>query len=173
MKDDKEIIKLLSSIRHDWLNAMQLIKGNAALGNHDRITTIINEMVFQTANESRLSSLDLPQAAVTILMQKYMQTNHLLDVEIDGELFSLAKYDEHLTCALRQFFLAYDAIVENDTSQLHIFFTFFDSSCLIEISSDQILNRQTLDNSLASLGKISKLTAIDQHTYAITALLEA
>ncbi|MFS0786163.1 Spo0B domain-containing protein [Shouchella sp. 1P09AA] len=173
MKGDKEIIKVLSSIRHDWLNVMQLIKGNVALGYYDRVDTIIDDAVFQTANESRLCSLDLPKTAVTILEKKYSQMNHVLDIEVDGVLFSLAKYDEQLAHAFSQFFLSYDTLLKNDTSHLHIVFTFFDSSCLIEISSDHDLNNEeVLYRSLDSLNDVVKIETVNSDTFGVTVLIE-
>ena len=42
MTNQLDVINALRQTRHDWLNVMQLIKGNLALKRYDRIEEIIN-----------------------------------------------------------------------------------------------------------------------------------
>ncbi|BBP91222.1 hypothetical protein BsIDN1_48400 [Bacillus safensis] len=52
-----ELIDLLSRSRHDWMNKLQLIKGNLTLEKYDRVFEIIEEMVIEAQHESKLSNL--------------------------------------------------------------------------------------------------------------------
>lgn len=65
--DDKalthELIHLLSHSRHDWMNKLQLIKGNLTLKKYDRVFEIIDEVVIEAQHESKLSNLRIPRAA--------------------------------------------------------------------------------------------------------------
>lgn len=63
MDKKKEFIELLRHYRHDWLNVLQLIKGNLALNKLNRVEEIIREIVIHTENESKLSNLQIPKVA--------------------------------------------------------------------------------------------------------------
>ncbi|MGM2794016.1 Spo0B domain-containing protein, partial [Bacillus cereus group sp. BC91] len=62
-----ELIYLLSRSRHDWMNKLQLIKGNLTLEKYDRVFEIIEEMVIEAQHESKLSNLKIPQLAYYFL----------------------------------------------------------------------------------------------------------
>lgn len=59
MEKDWDTVELLRHSRHDWLNKIQLIKGNLTLGKIDRIKEIIDEIVYHTEQESKLSNLPI------------------------------------------------------------------------------------------------------------------
>ena len=47
-------IETLRQTRHDWLNRIQIIKGNLELNKIDRVKGIIDEIIIETQNEARL-----------------------------------------------------------------------------------------------------------------------
>lgn len=81
MKTDWDVIEVLRYARHDWLNKIQLIKGNLALNKIDRAKEIIDEIVVDAQAEAKLSNLNIPQFASLLLT--YNWENHLFQVEYD------------------------------------------------------------------------------------------
>ena len=61
-----ELIQLMY-FRHDWMNKLQLIKGNLSLQKYDRVVEIIDEMVIDAKHESKLSNLKTPHLAFDFL----------------------------------------------------------------------------------------------------------
>ncbi|MGG5254908.1 Spo0B C-terminal domain-containing protein [Neobacillus sp. SM06] len=81
MEKEWNIIEVLRHSRHDWLNKLQLIKGNLDLNRIDRAKAIIDEIVVESQNESRLSNLQLP--AFAALLMKANWENYLFQVEYE------------------------------------------------------------------------------------------
>lgn len=81
MKKDWTTVDLLSHSRHDWLNKIQLIKGNLSLNNIDRVKEIIDEIVVETRQESKLSNLNIPQFAALLLT--YNWEGHSIHLEFE------------------------------------------------------------------------------------------
>ncbi|MDQ0269898.1 sporulation initiation phosphotransferase B [Cytobacillus purgationiresistens] len=81
MEKDWDIIEVLRHARHDWLNKIQLIKGNLALNKVDRAKEIIDEIVVEAQQEAKLSNLHLPEFAS--LLFTYNWENHMFQLEYD------------------------------------------------------------------------------------------
>lgn len=81
MNKDWNMIEVLRYARHDWLNKIQLIKGNLALNKIDRAKEIIDEIVACAQQEAKLSNLKIPQFASLILT--YNWENHMFQLEYD------------------------------------------------------------------------------------------
>ncbi|PKG24411.1 Spo0B C-terminal domain-containing protein [Niallia nealsonii] len=67
MKKDWNTIDFLRHVRHDWLNKVQLIKGNLALNKEERVKEIIDEIIAEAQQEARLSNLEIPKFATLLL----------------------------------------------------------------------------------------------------------
>lgn len=85
MKKEWDTIELLRHARHDWLNKIQLIKGNLSLNKMDRVKEIIDEIVIETRQESILSNLNIPQFAALLLTYNWESHSIHLEYEIIGE----------------------------------------------------------------------------------------
>lgn len=81
MNNDWNMIEVLRHARHDWLNKIQLIKGNLALDKIDRAKEIIDEIVVEAQQEAKLSNLKIPQFASLLLT--YNWENHSFQLEYD------------------------------------------------------------------------------------------
>ncbi|GAF12280.1 sporulation initiation phosphotransferase B [Bacillus sp. JCM 19046] len=171
--DNDEMIDIFSAIRHDWLNVLQLIKGNLALGNEERIEAVIQEAVEHSANESKLCSLDMPNTIFLLLQQKWSYSKQPLEIEVDGELFSLRKYDHSLASCFALFLDQYNQLQSEVNGHLTLSFTFFDSKCLIEVSSDYDLNKDKFNTCWATLPSEIQFKTIDREGYAVTILINA
>ncbi|WP_347549427.1 Spo0B C-terminal domain-containing protein [Pseudalkalibacillus hwajinpoensis] len=87
---------VLRHSRHDWLNRLQLIKGNIALDHVDRAKEIIEEIIIQSRQEAKLSNLNAPKLAEYILTFNWC--NHLfqLDFEVIGDEYDICAYEADL-----------------------------------------------------------------------------
>lgn len=81
MKRDWNTIEVLRHARHDWLNQIQLIKGNISLNNIARVNEIIDEIVAESKHQSKLSNMNLPQFASLLLTCNW--ENHLFQLEFE------------------------------------------------------------------------------------------
>lgn len=84
---DLDIVEVLRHSRHDWLNRLQLIKGNLDLNKIDRAKEIIDEIVIDTQQESKLSNLQMPMFASLLLKSNWDQHHFQLEFEVlsDGD----------------------------------------------------------------------------------------
>lgn len=77
-----DVVEVLRHARHDWMNDLQLIKGNLNLDRIDRAKQVIEEMVLAAQNESKLSNLKLPLLTEWILTYNWSGSMIKLDFEI-------------------------------------------------------------------------------------------
>ncbi|MGN7177280.1 sporulation protein [Paenibacillus sp. FSL R5-0490] len=82
MEKDWNMIEVLRHARHDWLNKIQLIKGNLSLNKIDRAKEIIDEIVVEAQQEARLSNLNLPGFASLLLTYNWENHYFLLEYEV-------------------------------------------------------------------------------------------
>ncbi|MBY0146713.1 Spo0B C-terminal domain-containing protein [Neobacillus niacini] len=112
MDKEWDIVEVLRHSRHDWLNRLQLIKGNLDLNRIDRAKAYINEIVIEAQHESRLSNLHLPIFAS--LLYKSNWENHLfqLEYEVLSDLEAVEINDEILSNWTTSFFICLDQGIE-------------------------------------------------------------
>ncbi|WP_102345419.1 sporulation initiation phosphotransferase B [Bacillus sp. Marseille-P3661] len=147
---DKEwnAVEILRHSRHDWLNKIQLIKGNIALNRLDRVNGIIEEIIIDTQNETKLTNLKADRFASYLLTFNWNAHHFLLAFEIvgDGQDLSIIDTDLFLWCS--EFFNILNESVQqygDNQMNLSIQFSnkdvrfFFDFSGIIEGDS-KILN---------------------------------
>lgn len=123
MDKNKEFIELIRHYRHDWLNVLQLIKGNIALNKMNRVEEIISDIVVHTENESKLSNLLIPNVAYEFITFNWRNHFFHLDYEIIGDVMDLSMYEEELHDWCKHFLqlLNVSCLAYNDNS-LHITF---------------------------------------------------
>ncbi len=85
-KKEWNTVEVLRHARHDWLNKMQLIKGNLDLNKLDRVREIINEIVIEAQNESKLSNLNIPQFATLLLTTRWENYSFEFEFQVIDEL---------------------------------------------------------------------------------------
>jgi stage 0 sporulation protein B (sporulation initiation phosphotransferase) len=122
-----DTIELLRHCRHDWLNQLQLIKGNLALNNVEKVNTIIDDIVQRTANETNLSNLQVDKLASYLLTVNWEAKPFVVDFEvINNSSLHLTKYDEMLTKWFTKFFLVLeDVVCEEKESNIMLSFQLF------------------------------------------------
>jgi stage 0 sporulation protein B (sporulation initiation phosphotransferase) len=111
MRKKWDTVEVLSHSRHDWLNKIQLIKGNLALNNVEKVHAIIEDIVQQSTNESNLSNLHANNFASYLLTVNWEGKPFVVEFEVFNSGVHLSKYDEMLTEWFTQFFLTLEDVV--------------------------------------------------------------
>ncbi|MFL6517330.1 MAG: Spo0B C-terminal domain-containing protein [Bacillus sp. (in: firmicutes)] len=82
MEKEWDIVEVLRHSRHDWLNRLQLIKGNLDLNRIDRAKAVIDEIIIETQHESKLSNLKMPLFASLLLKSNWENPSFKLEYEV-------------------------------------------------------------------------------------------
>ncbi|MDG5470938.1 Spo0B domain-containing protein [Jeotgalibacillus sp. ET6] len=99
MKDATHALELLQHSRHDWMNRLQMIKGNLELENIDRAKEIIEEIIIEARQEAQLSLLGAPMLCEWLLTYNWKRRSNLclkfellnqgkIPQEMDSPIFS-------------------------------------------------------------------------------------
>ncbi|WP_456278127.1 Spo0B C-terminal domain-containing protein [Bacillus sp. AK128] len=118
-ENDWTIVDILRHSRHDWLNKLQLIKGNLALERIDRVKEIIEEIVIETQNEAKLTNLNLTSLAGYLMTYNWDSHHFSLEFEVLGHTYNLEKYDAMIRDWCEKFFIVLDQAVGN-TGENHL-----------------------------------------------------
>ncbi|HAQ08136.1 MAG TPA: sporulation protein [Bacillus bacterium] len=112
MKKEWDTIEVLRHARHDWMNQLQLIKGNLSLNKVDRAKEIIEDIIMGARQDAKLSNLHLPQFASSLLTCNW--ENHFFQLEyevMDSQNFHRLD-DQQLANWTKLLFEALDASIE-------------------------------------------------------------
>lgn len=111
------VLDALRHSRHDWLNKLQLIKGNLALNKLERVHEIIAEIVREMQHESKLTNLNASRFAEWLLTYNWEAHHVVVSYEVLGDAGDLSAYDEALVmwchAFLQQLEQQADASLEN------------------------------------------------------------
>ncbi|MBS4176206.1 Spo0B C-terminal domain-containing protein [Lederbergia citrea] len=111
MNEKCNMIEVLQHTRHDWLNRLQLIKGNIELGKIEQAKRIINEIVLDTQHEARLTNLKLPEFASMLLTHNWSGHSFRIEYEIVDDLQVSQLDDKLLANWMHRFFRELDDAV--------------------------------------------------------------
>lgn len=112
MEKEWDIVEVLRHSRHDWLNRLQLIKGNLDLNRIDRAKAYINEIVIEAQHEAKLSNFCFQKYASLLLKANW--ENHLfqLEYEVLNDFEAVEINDDILSNWTKSFFLCLDQAIE-------------------------------------------------------------
>lgn len=96
MSEHWNTVDLLRHSRHDWLNKLQLIKGNLALDRVDRANEIIDEIVIEAKNEAKLTNLNTPAFAELLLTYNWLGNRLFIEYEVLTDDKNIAAYDRQI-----------------------------------------------------------------------------
>lgn len=106
------VVEVLRHARHDWMNKLQLIKGNLALNKIEQVERLMDEMVMDARQETRLSNLKLPKFAEILLTFNWERHPFQIEYEIMDEFCSWPLDDEKLSKWILLFFEILENSVE-------------------------------------------------------------
>jgi len=105
MEKEWDIVEVLRHSRHDWLNRLQLIKGNLDLNRIDRAKAVIDEIIIEAQHESKLTNLKMPLFASLLLKSNWENPSFKLEYEVlqDPEAYQINEEQmTNWTCLLFQ-----------------------------------------------------------------------
>lgn len=112
MKKEWDTIEVLRHARHDWMNKLQLIKGNLSLNKVDRAKDVIEEIIMEARRDAKLSNLHLPQFASSLLTCNWENHHFQLEYEVmDSQNFHRLD-DPKLAGMTERLFETLDASIE-------------------------------------------------------------
>lgn len=109
-------LEVLRHARHDWLNRIQLIKGYIALNKVDRVREILDEIIADAHQESKLSNMNIPGFASLLLVYNWENHRIFLEYEVLDENFGkgLTVDDQFLTEWTKNFLDVLGTSVDED-----------------------------------------------------------
>lgn len=123
------VVEVLRHARHDWMNKLQLIKGNLALNKIEKVERLMDEMVMEARQETHLSNLKLPKFAETLLTFNWEKHPLRIEYEILDESGSWPVDDEKLSRWIQAFFETLENSVETFCdNQLTLSFELYDKN---------------------------------------------
>ncbi|MGP7816840.1 Spo0B C-terminal domain-containing protein [Niallia sp. 01092] len=167
MNKDWNTIDFLRHVRHDWLNKIQLIKGNLALNKEERVKEIIEMIIMEAKHEAKLSNLHMPQFALLLLTCNWENNCFQLEYEVLNEEKCLFIEDAALTDWTVTFFEVLNSCIktyaENHLSvsidpQSKGVSLYFDFSGIIEdkVSIEHFLKSKTSDTIKVTLYELTE-----------------
>ncbi|HSH24137.1 MAG TPA: Spo0B domain-containing protein [Massilibacterium sp.] len=139
MKKKWSTVELLRHTRHDWLNQIQLIKGNLDLNHKERACQIIDDIIIQSKNESHLCNLKMEKVAEQLLTFHFQENCFHLDYEVVGDVRSISCLDD--TLFQFQTYL-FDALNEQPPSkrqcELYILYQVLDEALIIQYEGEGV-----------------------------------
>ncbi|WP_240371019.1 sporulation initiation phosphotransferase B [Anoxybacteroides rupiense] len=128
MKEKWSILDALRHSWHDWLNKIQLIKGNLALNKIERVHEIIEEIVRDMQHETKLTNLGAKQFAELLMTYNWEAKKISISYEVLGDGCDLSAHDSELTEWCRAFLQVMEQQADmNRESHLEISIEAFDA----------------------------------------------
>ncbi|WP_158737556.1 Spo0B C-terminal domain-containing protein [Alteribacillus sp. YIM 98480] len=151
--DAKKELELLNHSRHDWMNVLQIIKGNITLERYGKVEEIVEKTIQKKEHESRLTRLEIPKTAAYLLTFNWYSRMFNLDIEVTDNATSCSVYDNEW----------YDLI----TNFLHI----LDQSLIPGADNKLLITIDALEKPFLEfdfLGEIEKLEEISNWFYTFS-----
>lgn len=104
MDNEWTTVEILRHSRHEWLNKIQLIKGNLEIGRSDRVRAIIEEIIIESQHEARLSNLKMPQFGELLMTANWQSSAFRCEFEVIDTIKGCTKLDETITAWTRELF---------------------------------------------------------------------
>lgn len=112
MEREWDIVEVLRHSRHDWLNKLQLIKGNLDLNRIDRAKEVIDEIVIEAQHETKLSNLHMPLFASLLLKSNWINPSFILEYEVFQDSESTTIDDMRITSWTNSLFSCLNRSIE-------------------------------------------------------------
>jgi stage 0 sporulation protein B (sporulation initiation phosphotransferase) len=158
------------------MNKLQLIKGNVALNKYDQVERILEEIIMEAHQESRLSNLKLPTFAQLLLTFNWERHQFQIEYEMLDEEGALPVDDLKISQWLISLFETLDqSVAPYQDNHLSISFETFEDSArfFFEFSgtiTDKEILAEWLENQKAFLEKVD-VKDLTADSFSIEALV--
>jgi stage 0 sporulation protein B (sporulation initiation phosphotransferase) len=96
-KPERQIVELIRSLRHEWMNQLHLLKANLSLKKYDRAEQIIDDIIERAKQEARLTNLNAPKLAALLLTYNWKSRPLRLEIEAVDSEADWSALDDDLT----------------------------------------------------------------------------
>ena len=86
--------EVLRQARHDWLNKIQIIKGNLELNKIDSVKGYIEEIIIESQQDARLSNLNLPKFSELLMTANWNNWKFECEYEVIEVIEGFPKLDQ-------------------------------------------------------------------------------
>lgn len=69
--EEQQVLYLLKTLRHEWLNRIQLVRSYGAIGDEQAVESICSAYREQASREGRLAQIGLPKTALALLQAEW------------------------------------------------------------------------------------------------------
>ncbi len=147
MSEKFNIVEALRHARHDWMNRLQLIKGNLDLNRTDRARQLIDEMVIEAQNESKLSNVKYPEFVEWILTYNWGKHQLHIEFEVLDQESVQNSFNEQSFHWLKAFIEKLEEQVEPfRENKLSIVMSFFEEETCFNLDFNGILKEENTMN---------------------------
>lgn len=138
--DSKTFVEILSVVRHDYLNHLQVVSGLVQLNKADRVKDYIKQVCSELAVLSKLSHLKNPEISEFLLMLYYIGEKNQINVvyNVDDSIERCSIEDDLLSYILKEaFVLSMDYLIAQGYHQKELSVTVEKNSdsCYIKVIS--------------------------------------
>ena len=104
--DEKQAIKLIQRLRHDWMNELQLILGYIQLGKQDKAEEKIHEIIEKAGQNRALDRLLIPKTTIFLHLLNAEYTHFQWEWHVDTDSIKGDTYpdDDQLKQQLSQIY---------------------------------------------------------------------
>ncbi len=78
--EEQQVLDLLKTLRHEWLNRIQLVRSYGAIGDEQAVESICSAYRDQASREGRLAQIGLPKTALALLQAEWSGKTVTYDV---------------------------------------------------------------------------------------------
>lgn len=160
--DEKQAIKLIQQLRHDWMNELQLILGYIQLGKQEKAEEKIQSIIKKAGQSRALDQLQLPKTTIFLHLLNAEHTHFQWEWQVESDSINKGKYpdDEQLKQQLMD-------IYEN--LQPHfIDFEVYHAKVLFQLKQEQwkyqITIEEALDNTDSLVENLKRLPFMESVT---------
>lgn len=94
---EKDLLKVLQFYRHDIMNHLQVIHGYLNIGQQEKVTTKINDIMHHFKREKKLMDTNAPHFILWMLQVNHLEENIRVNYNFQYEKANLMTIDETLT----------------------------------------------------------------------------
>lgn len=155
-------VEVLRQARHDWLNKIQIIKGNLELNKIERVKGFIEEIIIETQQDARLSNLKMPKFSELLMTANWNNWTFDCEYEVIEVFEGFEALDELMYQWTYQFFYLLEqqldpyieniltvSICKNEETDMscsfHLFGKLKDQEIVTNFLTTSLLEQQTIE----------------------------
>lgn len=163
--DEKQAMKLIQQLRHDWMNDLQLILGNLQLGKQDKAVEKIYSIMEKAGQNRALDQLQLPKTTIFLhlLNAEYTHFQWEWHVEVDALKGDTYPDDDQLKLQLTEIYeIIQPHVIDFEVYHAKLSFLMKEEQWTYQLTIEEVLdNTDYLVENLKRLPYMESVTTRD------------